>query len=437
MVPNMLQRALRVLWGELSMEEIKRYGLLALTFFFIVGSYWLLKALKDAIFNDLVSFRYQPEAKIASVIVIIPLILLYTELVDRVGRHYLFYIVCSFYAATFAVIAYLIANPVAEMHSPLIDWIPGKALGWITYLAAESYGTITIAMFWSFMATMTNTAAAKRSYAMIVISGQTGAIVGPTLVTYAPTLGVPLLLYYGAIGIALVPLFIYVYITYFQTAAELQALDQPSTTGLFEGLHLLWTRSYLMGIFVVATVYEVVGTIMDYQMKILASAEYPTRELLAAFMGRFGQASNILALTFAIFGTSYFIRRFSIQMCLVLFPVSIALVLGYVLFNPSLYSIFVAMIMIKGLSYALNNPAKEMLYIPTSKDVKFKTKSWIDMFGSRYSKAMGSVVNKAIKTDAILYGTLVSLGVVGFWVVIAVMVGKRYNRLVTENEIVQ
>ncbi len=41
------------------------------------------------------------------------------------------------------------------------------------------------------------------------------------------------------------------------------------------------------------------------------------------------------------------------------------------------------MMCLKALSYSLNNPCKEMLYNPTSTDVKFKAKSWIDIFGQR------------------------------------------------------
>jgi AAA family ATP:ADP antiporter len=47
------------------------------------------------------------------------------------------------------------------------------------------------------------------------------------------------------------------------------------------------------------------------------------------------------------------------------------------------------------MSYALNNPCKEMLYQPTSSSVKFKCKSWIDTFGARGCKATGSLVTNA------------------------------------------
>ena len=48
--------------------------------------------------------------------------------------------------------------------------------------------------------------------------------------------------------------------------------------------------------------------------------------------------------------------------------------------------------LLKG-STALNVPCKEILYQPTSSNVKFKAKSWIDVFGARGSKALGVVTN--------------------------------------------
>ena len=57
------------------------------------------------------------------------------------------------------------------------------------------------------------------------------------------------------------------------------------------------------------------------------------------------------------------------------------------------------MVTLKGLSYALNNPCKEVMYIPTSKDAKFKTKSFIDMFGSRSAKMSGAQIGGWLNID--------------------------------------
>merc|ERR1712023_458949 len=43
------------------------------------------------------------------------------------------------------------------------------------------------------------------------------------------------------------------------------------------------------------------------------------------------------------------------------------------------------------LALALSNPCMELLYQPTSSEVKFKVKTWIDKFGQGGVKALGSV----------------------------------------------
>lgn len=54
---------------------------------------------------------------------------------------------------------------------------------------------------------------------------------------------------------------------------------------------------------------------------------------------------------------------------------------------------------LQGLTYALNEPCKEMLYLPTSDAIKFKAKGWIDVFGSRVAKGVGSFVTLSSRGD--------------------------------------
>jgi ATP/ADP translocase len=101
---------------------------------------------------------------------------------------------------------------------------------------------------------------------------------------------------------------------------------------------------------------------------------------------------------------------------------------------------FGAMVLIKGLNYALNNPSKEVLYIPTSKDVKYKTKGWIDAFGARLLKTCGAGVNNALSGSlcALLsVGTFLSLGIVGAWIFAARYVSNAFDTLQNENKIVE
>ncbi len=203
-----------------------------------------------------------------------------------------------------------------------------------------------------------------------------------------------------------------------------------------------------MGIFVIAAIYEIVATIVEYQMMVQAQPFYPTKEALISFTGIFGMGANGLALFMALLGTGYSLKHFGLRKSLLIFPaclgVAITLLYFAIMFSESytlttLYITLGVMIIAKGLSYALNNPAKEILYIPTSKDAKFKTKGWIDMFGSRGAKATGSAITDVLKgTPDILLsvGTILSLGFIGIWIFVAILVGKEFHKLTSEGKII-
>jgi len=163
-------------------------------------------------------------------------------------------------------------------------------------------------------------------------------------------------------------------------------------------------------------------------------------EKVAQFMSYYGLAVNILSFLFALIGSSFFIRRFGLKISLITYPSVLAvLVLCTWFASGALMAFFIAMAVIKGLSYALNNPCKEIMYIPTSSDIKFKAKSWIDVQGGRSAKAIGgacySLASKLGSLSA--YGSIISLGIIGAWIPVAWYVGKTNQKMVEENKIVE
>jgi AAA family ATP:ADP antiporter len=111
-----------------------------------------------------------------------------------------------------------------------------------------------------------------------------------------------------------------------------------------------------------------------------------------------------------------------------------------------LWATFGVMLLVKAMSYAVNNPVKEMMYIPTSKDAKFKTKSFIDMFGSRSAKMSGAQIGGWLNVpgnpimsinNLLLYGTIISLGVIGVWLLAAIFVGTQNQKLIENKEIIE
>jgi ATP:ADP antiporter, AAA family len=453
----MLLKILRALWGDFSNEEIKKFGLLAAILFLIIGCYWMLRTMKDATFDLLVGYEWQPFAKLVSVCVVGFAVVLYSKLVDLMKEHLLFYVICIFYGVSTLVIAYFLSNPNVLVQSnsfwgEMFSWIPGKTLGWIVYVFIESFGSILLTLFWAFVANYTTAESAKRGYGMIISCAQLGTVAGPWFVIqYSSTMGLPILFYFGGVLIFIIPTLVTLYTTMIPTEKNIE-LNEKSKTGFLEGLRLLVSHKYLMGLFIVATSYEVIATIIDFQMGICIKNAYPSHldggAAFAWFKAWNGMAVGLLSFTFALLGTSFFMRKFGLKFCLVSFPVTIGLIV-IMIFSYSAYGFnqyqlmwgfFVALLIIKSLNYSLNNPSKEVMYIPTSKDVKFKTKGWIDAFGNRTTKGIGSIItgmSGGCLPTLLLTGSVISVGIVIFWVFIASFVGTTFESLQKNKKIIK
>jgi AAA family ATP:ADP antiporter len=311
------------------------------------------------------------------------------------------------------------------------------------------------ALFWAFVASNTNADSAKRGYAMIATCTQVGTIFGPLLIsTYSTRFGLPLFFAVSGLLIFVIPFIITFYtkvVPEEQTQAS-AAQQKKGKSGFIEGLRLLMTKPYLMGVFAIATLYEFIGTILDFQKGMLISSNYPSKldggAAFAWFKGLEGSAIGVVSLLFAMFGTSFFMRKFGLKFSLISFPAIIGLtvttVFAMYMLGANSYQLmwvfFGAVVLIKGLNYALNNPSKEVLYIPTSKDVKFKTKGWIDAFGARLLKTFGAGVNNSLSASLptlLTLGTFLSLGVVGIWIYAAAYVSGAFDTLKKENKIVE
>lgn len=456
----MLPKPLRALWGDLSTEEVKKFGILAITLFTIIGAYWLLRVMKNASFDLLVGYDWQPIAKIASVFSVMAAVLIYSKMVDWFSATALFWILGLMYGLGFIFIGYFIGQPDLlvlssdSMFAPLFAWIPGRGFGWFTYLFLESFGSIFVALFWSFVASRTSTESAKRGYGMIMSTTQLGVILGPLVVTaYVNTWGLSVLWAIGGGLVCLVPLIIMLY-NYVVPSELVEGKKETikKKTGMFEGLKLLLSRPYLLGLFVVVAVYEVISTIVEFQMNKLIKLQYPSDIDGGAMFARMdalnGFFIGILSFAFALFGASYFMRKLGLRFCLVSFPIMIAATICIVFTSyfvgatnlQLMWICFAAVIAIKGLNYALNVPSKEVLYIPTSKDVKFKAKGWIDAFGNRTTKLIGATVTNPLTHSLPMlftFGSIASLAIIAFWVPVAFMVGNKFNQLQEENKIIE
>ncbi len=422
--------------------ERKKFSTLAVLFGITVGVYWLLRPIKDSVFITMVGINYQPMAKMLSALLIVFFIMIYSKLVDRLSPHKLLYTLTLFYAVLAIIFAILILNPITGIDNTVAD--PTRFLGWSFYIFVETFGMTMITLFWSFVSDTTTPEAANRGYATIIIGAQSGGIAGPLLGKYMTKwVGTSYAIVAGVVVLCMLPFVIYYYIHHTSKdqmkgfhGETKKPLEGKVKTGFMEGLRLLVTKPYLMGIFIGVLSYNVIITILDFKFKAFASASY-TGHALGVYLSDYAIWTNIIALVSVLFGIDRIGRGIGLGRTLMLLPLVMSLALAAVFINPILSVAFGTMIFCKGINYALNQPAKEQLYIPTTKETKYKAKAWIEMFGGRSSKALGSLINSSRKLlgahGFVWVSLLVSMGLISLWLLAAAFLGRTHAQAIKED----
>src|SRR4029077_12643005 len=99
MIIPLLQTICKPLFGTFEKEEFKKFLRMGLIFALIIGAYWTLRVLKNSIFGDLVNPHFHlPWAKGISLIMMFPLVGMYTRLLDMFSREKMFYLLSIIYS---------------------------------------------------------------------------------------------------------------------------------------------------------------------------------------------------------------------------------------------------------------------------------------------------------------------------------------------------
>src|SRR5262249_37731665 len=101
----------------------------------------------------------------------------------------LFYIICSIYATIFGgiTIALLLRNFYGDL---FLGKTLLATLGWVSFFAIESFGSLIVALFWSFTNSICDSESAQSGYPLIISNAPFGAIGGSAFIIFAPTVGV-------------------------------------------------------------------------------------------------------------------------------------------------------------------------------------------------------------------------------------------------------
>jgi ATP:ADP antiporter, AAA family len=433
---------------------------MSVLFFLVIGAYTSCGDMKDIVFVEIVGIEYITRAKVFFMLVLFPAVLVYSYLVSKFKRYQVLCACAILYGVLGLVFAYFLGHP--EIGIANTDADPGRMMGWLFYFFVEGYFPFLVSVVWAFSNSIFQPEEARSVYGLFTVSAQVGGVLSAGLgwLLLRPWIVLSSLVKQQALLVwpSMLVLFMPFVIMRLMSSVSKKSLlgyksdvncqktlnHQKVRVGLFEGLKLLVMQPYVFGIFILSFLYSIVITMLKF-LRILYAKD--TTLGIDAFGSKLFATTfeyQALGLLIALFGASFLLRVIGVRRCLILVPIVIGVWLAVFTLFDSYETFMLAFIFIRAIDYGFLSPVSENLYVPTTKEIKFKSKAWIDSFGGKLAKGLGAKLNllaeyliRNIGVGAAhsFYGVVFG-AIIGFWVVVAMLVGKRYEGAIKQREVI-
>lgn len=442
-------------------EQLKLFFLSA-AFFCVIGAYSVIKEIKNTVFPYLVGGDHIPMAKVFVMVALLPLIFLYSKLVDRLRRHHLLCVYAGFFALTGLMFAYLLGHPTIGI--PNTNAHPSRLFGWLFYFFVEGYSPFVVSVFWSFANSINSPESARHTYGTMVAWSKLGGMftTGLAIMWLRFNAAAPhqihtdlfnhqiLLAVSSLLLLLTLPILYYMmrvipgkYLHGYEAVYQVEKEKERrhAKTSIFSGVWMLVRYPYVFGIFLMSFFYEVIATVLSY-LTVMLSQGYGSMSGSLEYLLIIVCTTHFVGFGISYLGTRALFNKLGTRYCLLLIPISSGIVLGYYLLNStSASALAIAFVILRAINYAFSWPLRESLYIPTVKEIKFKSKSWIDAFGSKMAKTTGSGFNyvtaRQLAPQLFMSAyTAFFMGIVGAWFLAAYLLGRRFDKVVQNNEVI-
>ncbi len=435
---SLLERSLN-LFAEVRTGEAGNTLLLAFSIFLILTAYYIAKVVREPLILAGGGAELKTYSSALQAVTLILFIGAYSRLVASLNRRKLLNYVTMFFVVGFAAFYLLGAAEIPYLGVVYFVWI-------------GIFSLTIIAQFWLFANDVHTPDEGKRLFAIIAFGGSLGAVVGAKLADLLiDVIGIhQLLLVAGAL--LFVSLMLVNYVESRKSPSRQQHAAAPSSavsesisrSGAFR---VVLQNKYLLLIALLILLTNWVNTTGEYILSNVvsqaaqqasvagadaAAAKAAEKVFIGKFYADFFFWVNVVGLIAQLFFVSRLIKWFGIRTAIMVLPV-IALG-GYLLIAaiPLIGLIRIAKTAENATDYSLNNTARQMLFLPTTREEKYKAKVAIDSFFVRFGDVLSAGVVFA-GVNWLAFGlkqfAIVNIVLVAVWLVLAYVIGRENRRL--------
>jgi len=422
---------------------------MSLYLFLVIATFWILKPIKKSLFIQfydeaglhllgwtLNAAQAELIAKMLNMVVAFAAVVVFTTASRRLRREQLTYLFTAAFAVSFVFYALVLGSA-------------GAMTVWTFYWFGDLFSTLMVATFFTFLNDSVTPPVAKRIYGLVVLGGVVGGVAGSTGVHFVVDAFSPAACLWLCLGLAAL-----IVACAWQAARRIPADARkddasqkheargaapekgdaaPTRNAALEGAALAWRSPYLLAVVAIVGLYEIVSTLMDFQFTSTV-AHLLDGEAIGKHFSTMFAITNAVSMVVQLFVTTPVLTHLGVGVALLVLPGAAMLGSSVFLAAPTLWTGSLLNTADNAFSYSINQSAKEVLYVPTTRDEKYKAKAFIDMFVVRTAKAIAVLVSLGMGVvfsdfDSVRWISLITLALLGAWVAAAVYAGRKFREL--------
>jgi len=404
-------------------EELK--GLLIATMygFFIMFSYYILRAVRDEISSaDRGNLQYLWTAVFFVMLLAVPA---YSWLASKYSRGVFvplanrFFIVCL--VAFWACLVFL----------------PVEARSWIDrvfYVWSSVFALFVVTVFWGFMSDCFDNSQGKRLFSFVAVGSSIGGMLGSAVTSaLAEVIPVFLLLLLACIPLEVASWCAKSLHRRFNTGSVTTPgeAEKVITGNAWSGMRAVFSSHYLMGIAAFIALMTFVSTMLYFQQAGLVADAFADRGERTAFYARVDLVVSGLTILFQVYLTARIIKWLGVGWTLAIIPAVMAV--GFVVLGlyPTLAVLVVVQVIYRAGRYGLTKPAREVLWTVLGREAKYKSKPFLDAAVYRGGDLLSGWIYTGLLALGFSIGAiaLTAAPIAGLWTALAVTLGSRQEKL--------
>jgi AAA family ATP:ADP antiporter len=332
----------------------------------------------------------------------------------------------------FSVIAALSGLTLALLLSARAAGLP--AVHYVLYTWKDIYMVVLVEVFYSFANSVFPIRTARWVYGLFGLLSSLGGMAGSALLglvahhfgtVAAMWAAAPLLLLLTGISWPFARL---------ARSGELRDRAREEGHSILAAIRVVRGSSYLLWLLALVAVIQVMTTLVDYEYFSVMAAAYPQEDQLTVVSSAVYFASNLATIGLnSVCGP--ILRLAGVPLTLLAVPFLLAAGLLVYRAAPSVLTVSVVKVASKCFDYTIFRAAKEILYIPLSHEEKTNGKSIVDIVTYRVAKGGAAALVLLLQAlSMVVLVTPVALALTLAWLIITVVIVKRFRRLVSREQ---